>query len=309
MVRRLISEDVPWDVLDPALMRALGRADRASDGMVQLAVTVRPADVARLPALALRCRDRDIRLVVQPKLASGRVPLGEDAPAFEALLRQILRDVPATTLLFDLSGTRSFSPVGLSTGSTSPGQREQRALRQKTRGLSTWVRRAGWSVEALASAAQPPLTDHLQGLDGPVQTTTHTTAMRALTKGLINRAVAKDLLFRLAQRSRSVALGRIDAGSLDDVGQSHTETDGYGDVAEFAEDVAIARRAGATQLSVHGLDGMLAAPHLEPWLDAFLSTPAANAPPARTRRATALALASDAIRWAYPTISTLRAKR
>ena len=98
-MRRIYSEFVPWDVLDRPLLAALGRHH-----VDQIAVAVMPHDVHRLPALALRCRDEDIRLAVWPLVGDehGRWVNGHNRAPFEALIAQILRDVPASTMLLDL---------------------------------------------------------------------------------------------------------------------------------------------------------------------------------------------------------------
>lgn len=282
LVRRVYSEHVPWNVLDRPLIKALARSRAGID----LAVAVFPSQVPRLPALALRCRDMGVRLVVWPLLedAHGRWASTTNAAEYEELLARIFRDVPASVLLLDLEPpiavTRSWLDL-------RPKKKPTLVAPQKRTfgGLATWARREGWQVEAVV----PPVIAYGEKWESRlgtpvselgcerVESMAYTSLFEGYGRGLIDRRVARDLLSRIAGRSNALSLGVVGGGALGD-------EQAYRSVDELIDDVGVARAAGVEQLSLYGLDGILERGPIEPWLNAFTRSEALQRMPQRTRR-------------------------
>jgi hypothetical protein len=101
----------------------------------------------------------------------------------------------------------------------------------------------------------------------------YTSLFEGYSRGLLRRREAVALLDAGARTSArrfgaraGVSLGVIGSGIL---GDEPT----YRDVSELAEDVSIARAAGIDDILVYSLDGVLARPPAEPWLDAIVDPP------------------------------------
>lgn len=281
-MRRVYSEHVPWNVLDRPLIKALARSHAGID----LAVAVFPSQVPRLPALALRCRDMDVRLVVWPLLEDslGRWASTTNTAEYEELLARIFRDVPASVLLLDLEPpiavTRSWLDLR-----PKKKPRLQGPQKRTFGGLATWARREGWQVEAVV----PPVIAYgakwESRLGTPVselgcervESMAYTSLFEGYGRGLIDRRVARDLLSRIAGRSNALSLGVVGGGALGD-------EQAYRSVDELIDDVGVARAAGVEQLSLYGLDGILERGPIEPWLNAFTRSEALERMPQRTRR-------------------------
>jgi hypothetical protein len=141
-------------------------------------------------------------------------------------------------------------------------------------GIGGWQRFFGTPVDRLPVERFSPML--------------YTSLIEGYARGRLARADARVLLdagARAVQRrfgSRaSVSLGAVGTGVL---GDEPT----YRDARELADDVAIARAAGADHLLVYSLDGMLARDPYEAWLDAIVFTEPAESPPAATARTTAI---------------------
>lgn len=281
-VRRVYSEHVPWNVLDRPLIKALARSRAGID----LAVAVFPSQVPRLPALALRCRDMDVRLVVWPLLEDslGRWASTTNTAEYEELLARIFRDVPASVLLLDLEPPIAVTRRWLD---LRPAKKPtlQAPPKRTFGGLATWARREGWQVEAVV----PPVIAYgakwEKRLGTPVselgcervESMAYTSLFEGYGRGLIDRRVARDLLSRIAGRSNAISLGVVGGGALGD-------EQAYRSVEELIDDVGVARAAGVERLSLYGLDGILERGPIEPWLNAFTRSEALKRMPQRTRR-------------------------
>ena len=288
-MRRVYSEHVPWNVLDRPLIKALSRSHSGID----LAVAVFPSQVPRLPALALRCRDMGVRLVVWPLLEDslGRWASTTNTAEFEELLKRIFRDVPASVLLLDLEPPIAVTRRWLD---LRPARKPAPGSHARTfGGLATWARREGWEVEAVV----PPVIAYgakwEKRLGTPVselgcervESMAYTSLFEGYGRGLIDRRVARDLLGRIAGRSNALSLGVVGGGALGD-------EQAYRSVEELVDDVGVARAAGVERLSLYGLDGILERGPIEPWLNAFTRSEALKRLPERTRRGALLSAVS-----------------
>jgi len=115
----------------------------------------------------------------------------------------------------------------------------------------------------LATATERPLGTPVRrvGFDA-VFPMAYTSLAEGYVPGL-GRPGATAALGWVARRARgTVALGLVGGGALGD-------ERAYRGPEELAEDVAIVRAAGAWDVAVHGLDGMLARPPLARWLEAM----------------------------------------
>jgi hypothetical protein len=108
------------------------------------------------------------------------------------------------------------------------------------------------------------------------------------TRGLLKRDHAEALVWLGAGSARRrwgaramVGLGAVGPGALGDEPV-------YRDLDELVVDVALARAAGVDDLALFDLGGVLARGPVERWLDAFVHTAAAAAPPRLGRRVRAL---------------------
>jgi len=123
---------------------------------------------------------------------------------------------------------------------------------------------------------------------GRVSAMVYTSLLEGYSRGMVGRRDARVMLARLAAEARahlgdraSVSLGCVGTGAL---GDERT----FRSVAELGDDVAIARAAGVDHIALYNLEGVLARPPAEQWLDALVDTPPAEAMPPATWRARAL---------------------
>ncbi len=117
-----------------------------------------------------------------------------------------------------------------------------------------------------------------------ISTMAYTSLFEGYSRGVLRRADALALLYKLAVATRarygaraSISLGAVGTGAL---GDERT----FISPAQLIEDVGIVRAAGLTDLALFNLDGALARPPLAAWLDALVQTPP-SAPPPPTLRA------------------------
>jgi hypothetical protein len=128
----------------------------------------------------------------------------------------------------------------------------------------------------------------------------YTTLIEGYSRKMLRRRDARALLVMLAEAARrrfgsraGISLGVVAGGALGD-------ERGYRDPSELADDVAIARAAGIDALALYGLDGILARPPIEAWLDRFVDAAPPSRPAGSWRANAALAglsLASPALAW------------
>lgn len=320
---RLWSEYTPYAALqEPALLDELGRRDLQLAIAVtpelasQLAAVLRACQahgvaVALWPMLsdaqgrwvsadnaAAYCRF--VRELLDSLAAQGALPqaLALDLEPPIARLRGLidLRPEPGVQRLrrparASASGSRSAAPAAASgSRSAALAAAELTALAMTARShglelLAAVMPPVVVSPEAAALGWQRLLGTPVDALPlDRVSTMAYTSLFEGYSRGLLRRADARALLFKLAAGTRAryggragISLGAVGTGAL---GDERT----YISPAELSEDVGIVRAAGLTDLALFNLDGALARPPLGGWLDALVETPPA-APPPTTRRA------------------------
>ncbi len=318
VMRRLYSEHVPLAALDPPLLDALARRG------IELAVALFDAPETRseFSRLQGRAADAGTKLTLWPLLSDhdGRWPNAGNVHAFAAHVDRLTEGLAPTTLLLDveppIAWTRSVlrdgqsvlrldariarlvgyflgaqppNPVPVTPLARFPVRRPRVASH---RALSTSLRERGWRVDVVAPPMlsfgarwQQWLGTSIEGLsERAFEPMAYTSLFEGYALGLVDRRIARDLLARLARRSSSVSLGVVGGGALGDERP-------YRDVSELADDVAICRGSGVEELSLYALDGILARGPIEPWLDAFVQTPAGEMPRSTRRGALLEALA------------------
>lgn len=273
---RLYSEHVPHEAIDASILAQLAAR------RIELALAVFPDQVDRLELVMQRIRSANVRAVIWPLLddARGRWPSASNTEAFAVHVSSIVERVPRGTILFDVEPPIEWTRAALH-WRYLPRPRPCGSHAELARSL----RDAGWAVEAVV----PPMLvygepwERLLGTPVSdlecerVEPMLYTTLFEGYSRGIVSRRVARDLLVRMTHAANgAVSLGVIGGGAIGD-------ERGYRNVDELREDVALARAAGATHLSLYALDGMLERGGLVRWLDAFVHTDAGALPP-RTRR-------------------------
>ncbi|WP_428264965.1 hypothetical protein [Haliangium sp.] len=301
--RYIWSEYVPYEnVRAPRVVRAL--AEREVVPIVALA----PHTAAEASAVVRAYRDAEARVGLWPLLddRAGRWASAANAAWFCDHVRGLVDALAAEDALPDHLAIDLEPPIErmrkLVRGRWSPPPPGRgpdaaghfRALVEHLDGLG---------MEVFAAVVPPVLVGSLDArrgwqrfLETPVDaipfarvsTMAYTTLLEGYARGLVRRADARALLAGLTREARghlgeraSVSIGAVGTGAL---GDEKT----YRSVAELAEDVAIVRAAGVDDIALFNLDGALARPPLEAWLDALVATPAASQPPPATWRAGAI---------------------
>jgi hypothetical protein len=303
-VLRVYSEMLPYEaLLEPRTLRLLAAYE------IELVLAVRPWDVARLPEVARALRDIGVPLSVWPMLAddAGRWASVHNAAAFAELVRAICDTLeaaaaPAVDVLFDLEPpfqqAKGLADLGagnalkatlvepdrlsrIAAGLGRNRGRDEaaaallaRAVKElDARGLATSI--AVWPLVAL----DPPGRRSWQSLLGTpvdeleashVSVMMYTTILEGWSRGTLRRGDTQALLAAATARAvrrwgdrAGISLGCVGTGAFADEPVYRTPR-------ELAEDVAIARAAGATKLSLFDLAGVLAREPAEAWLDAFV---------------------------------------
>lgn len=282
-----------------------------------LRVAVGPGDVGAVPQLVRSGAAAGVEIGLWPLLADadGRWASCENAETFAEHAREVARAAararrasPAP-LILDLeppidavAGALSGAPGRASRilGAFATGA-DWRTGARALAGLARDLRGRGHAVEVAAIpalAVDGPARGWERALGAPladvsparVSVMLYTTLFEGYSRGALRRRDAKGLLFGLARAARrrygaraGASLGVVAPGALGDEAP-------YRDPAELAEDAAIARAAGASSLALYSLDGALARPPLEAWLDALAAGARASGPaPAQTWRSRALA--------------------
>ena len=291
--RRIWSEYVPYDALvSRSLLRAL--ASRS----IELLVAVKPALTADVVRVVHACRSAGVRVGIWPMLADadGRWASAANGEQFCAFARALIDELEARaalphTIAIDLepSIARMRRLVHGHWASGPASQRPDPAAPYRT--LVAALERRG--LEVLAAVIppvvlRPPRVGRgwQRLLDTPVDAIpfTHISAMaytslfQGYSRGLVRRRDARALLARLAREAHQrhdtragISIGAVGIGAL---GDEQT----YQSVAELGEDVGLVRAAGIEDIALFNLDGALARPPLEPWLDALVHTPPAVSP-------------------------------
>lgn len=301
--RYIWSEHVPYESLRaPAVLRAL--AERA----ITPIVAVTPPLVDRAAGVVRACRDAGLGVGLWPMLddVHGRWASAANTARFCALARALVDTLDAGDALPDLVAIDLEPPIErmrrLLRGRWAPPPPGRgRDAAQGYGALIDAMERRG--IEVMA-AVMPPVVMSAPAvrrgwqrfLETPVDelrlahvsAMVYTSLLEGYSRGAVRRRDARGVLARLARDARQqlgaragVSLGAVGVGAL---GDERT----FRSVAELADDVATARAAGVDAIALFNLDGALARPPLEAWLDALAHTPPARAAPPATWRARAL---------------------
>ena len=303
---------------------------------LSLVLAVRPWHLAErvLPRVAGALAEAEVPLAVWPMLADeeGRWASSANAASFARLVlgcADALAEarVPFEEMLFDLeppfaqaralatglaSDPRELADVA--SGGARLRARAKKALdaaeselaraaaELHARGIATSA--AVWPLVAL----DPPGVAAWQRLLGTpldavgierVSVMVYTSILEGWSRGALRRRHAQSLLAAACRRTAGrwgsrggVSLGCVGTGAFEDEPV-------YRSPRELAEDVAVARAEGCTDLSLFDLGGVLARAPAEAWLDAFASGEAASADlVAPSRRVAAARTLARAATWA-----------
>lgn len=295
---RIYSETLPYDELVRPRTIELLRRHR-----LELVLAVRPWQLGELPRVARALGD--VPLSVWPMLSDemGRWASAKNAEKFAAFVRNVCDVHEPGEILVDLeppfSDARVLSnalPRGIARiagrgAITQESFAEAEAVlgalvaELRARGIATSA--AVWPLVAL----DPPGAHAWQALLGTpvdalapdrVSVMMYTSILEGWSRGALRRRDTTELLEGATSRvlrrwgaRGGISLGCVGTGAFEDEPV-------YRSPDELAEDAAIARAAGCTDLSLFDLGGVLAREEPEAWLDAFT---AADGPPrSRTRR-------------------------
>ena len=299
--RRVYSETLPRaDLVRPRTIELLSRYG------LEVVLAVRPWDERGLPDVARTLRDAGVPLSIWPMLSDeqGRWASVYNAAAFGRLTLSVCDALEAAgarprDVLFDLEPpfAQSRSLVGAFAAPPRDGEGIARLARSLTRapaplfeaasktlahtvaeiharGITTSM--AVWPLVALdppgARAWQALLGTPVDALGtGHVSVMMYTSIFEGWSRGALRRSDTTALLAAATTRTMrrwggkaGISLGCVGTGAFEDEPV-------YRDPAELAEDAAIARAAGCTQLTLFDLGGVLAREPAEAWLEAFVS--------------------------------------
>lgn len=296
---RIYSETLPYEVVTRPRTLALLR-----DRGLELVLAVRPWQLDELPDAASRVRDAGVGLSVWPMISDdeGRWANAENAAAFVSFVRAVTdvleaRSAPPRELLLDLeppfAQARALAAANVGGQSSravvaaarSRGDRAESLFGTASAALSRAVKdlhdrgvatsAAVWPLVAL----DPPDGQGWQALLGTpvdeldtrrVSVMMYTSILEGWSRGALRRRDVAALLARAATRTvgrwgerAGVSVGCVGTGAFEDEPT-------YRDPSELAEDVAIVRATGCSDLSLFDLGGVLSREPAEAWLDAFV---------------------------------------
>jgi hypothetical protein len=298
---RVYCETLPFEeVTRPRTIALLRRHD------LEIVLAVRPWQLGELPDVARGLRDGGVPVSIWPMLSDdeGRWASAHNAAAFVSFMRAtadtlVAAGVTPHEVLLDLeppfvharalaasggsdagAGTGSLGALGAlrprtaSTGAMNAASAELTSgvAELHARGIATAC--AVWPLVALdapdARGWQSLLGTPVDALaTGRVSVMMYTSILEGWSRGAVRRRDATALLaaasVRVASRwgaSAGMSLGCVGTGALEDEPV-------YRAPSELAEDVALARAGGCTDLSLFDLGGVLHREPAEAWLDAF----------------------------------------
>ncbi len=275
--RRIYCETLaPSDILPhvPAL------AARALD----VVVAVFPSTLDDAAVAIPRLRAAGVGVAVWPMLADadGRWVSVATVPAFVAFTDAVLARVACDELVLDLEPPKAVLERLLAGRPTLTARRHFSAARDAlAAAIARW---RSLHVARVSTAILPLLALELVGspLQRLLATPTalpvdhhsvmaYTSLYEGWSRGLVGRRRAEVLLAATAHLARvtvrpsaGLSLGLVAPGAF-------ANEPSYRDPGELARDVAIATRAGITELTLFDLGGAVRRPPLDAWLDAFAS--------------------------------------
>lgn len=293
MPLRIYSETLPYaDVVAPSTITLLARH------RLEIVLAVRPWQVEELPLVARRLADAGIPLSVWPMIADeeGRWANAQNAAMFVRFVREAVdaldeADLLPREVLVDLeppfAQARALATrgLGMETVRGRPRAAPPPLFDTASALLATTVDGLRARGVATSSAVWP-----LVALDRPgergwqsllgtpvdalatdrVSVMMYTSIVEGWSRGTIARRHATALLSAASARTMrrwgdkgGMSLGCVGTGAFEDEPV-------YRDPHELAEDVALARAAGCSDLSLFDLGGVLARGPAEAWLDAFV---------------------------------------
>jgi hypothetical protein len=306
--RRLWSETVSFDrVAEPSLLAELAAR------RIDLLVAVTPQTIRGAPRLVDSCRAAGVGVGLWPMLddGDGRWPSAANAAPFASFCRDLVASLRATGLpdeiAIDLEPPIDRVRAMLGGSARALLHRPAREAIGPLADLASELRGEGLRVSAvltplavLPSALASRGWQDLLGtpVDGlacdSVNAMAYTSLFEGYSRGLLRRddalAVLRAIAASCARRwgSRAaISLGVVGVGALGD-------ERAYRSPRELAEDAALAREAGIADVVLFGLDGVLARPPREAWLDA-LDAPYPAPPVTATPRSRAALAAGSAI--------------
>lgn len=324
---RIYSETLPWTELVRAGTRELLRRYR-----LELVLAVRPWDLVALPSVARALRDAEVPLSIWPMLEDekGRWINVHNAREFRSFVLtacDAMGDTPPVDVLFDLEppfdrakalialAMRSHTLEGISRFAAELGkpagapfeaaasELARTGAEVRARGITTSA--AVWPLVALDA----PRGDGWQSLLGTptdalgashVSVMMYTSIFEGWSRGTVRRRDARALLAAAAVRTATrwseragISLGCVGIGAFADEPT-------YREPAELADDVAVARAAGVSRLTLFDLGGVMSRGPAEAWLDAFTATDKDAGPlsPQTSKRVRAARAIARAATWA-----------
>jgi hypothetical protein len=307
--RRIWCETAPPEQLGaPATVALLRRFE------ITPIVAVWPATVEAVRPACARYADAGLPVAVWPMLADadGRWVSAGNAAAFTSFVEALCDALAPGEVVLDLEPPIEAMRATLASRVVSahllPPGADPAAFRAAREGIARLLGRLHARGIAVSAAIAPPIVfDPLDPLDaraaGPwqerlgtpvdgvawdhVSPMLYTSIIEGWSRGLLGRDDTRAILAAACAAAAARFPGRGGA-SLGAVGTgAFGDEPTYRDVAELADDVAIARAAGLDDLALFELGGVLRRPPAEGWLEAFVSTPAAARPPPATLRARA----------------------
>ena len=301
---RIYCETLPYEVVTRPRTLALLRRHA-----LEIVLAVRPWQLAELPAAARALAGEGVPLSVWPMLADeqGRWANVDNAAAFVGFVRDTTgaldaANVAPNEVLLDLeppfaharalavgAGSERESVAGraralLGLGVARPRPKSAAVMDSASSELGAAITELHARGIGTASAVWP-----LVALDAPgdrgwqallgtpvdalatsrVSVMVYTSILEGWSRGAVRRHDAMALLAAASARATrrwggraGVSLGCVGTGAL-------LDEPVYRDPTELAEDVALARAGGVTDLSLFDLGGVLGREPAEAWLDAF----------------------------------------
>lgn len=272
---------------------------------IQLYVAITPPVRRRAVEIVDACRAAGVAVGVWPMIDDdrGRWASAWTGGAFADYTRELVAELDAADrrpdeLLLDLEPPIALTRALLAKGRPDPHRPPPRAGARALRALADELDRAGLAVTAAAhpwAVSGRACRGWQRAMGTPVDgmpfrrvfAMAYTSLIEGYSRGLLRRRDAEAMLAAWTRGARAhlgaaagVALGAVGVGALGDERC-------YRDPSELARDVAIAGTAGAEQLALFDLAGVLDRPPAAAWLDALCADGVVARPP-RTARVRAL---------------------